>query len=454
MKKNVVWWPAVVNKNHTQKYGGYDYFQYSKNTWEYWCERNGSLFVPFTEPVEKDLNRYRINWQKILFVFDELDKRNIDYDQICLVDSSFMIRWDTPNFFEMTDRKFTACRDMDNMRWIYDSIQGYKDIFNRFELDQSKYVNSGFMIFNEEHKELINNFKQFYISNIDEFIRLQDVAVKKGNEQTPMNYWLQTNNVDINLDLPLPYKITHLQRKELFSYNWQLEEDRTPFFIKYGYNYSFNGIPKDQRTNIMKQTWDVIKKNYTFNENELILNNVNHKDTFKNATSRKFKSDLFDYFNDKKYKKMKVLELGACHGDTTRIFSSIFEKVYAVDRSKENVNLIKEKCKDVNNVDCSVMDVTNDIWEFPNVDVVFVDASHDYPQVAMDIQKVIDYFDNPTIILDDYGNPNNTSIRASIDQKLNEGKIKIDTFIGEDVGFKTKSGWEMVDREGVICNVI
>jgi len=278
--------------------------------------------------------------------------------------------------------------------------------------------------------------------------------VKKGNEQTPMNYWLQTNNVDINLDLPLPYKITHLQRKELFSYNWQLEEDRTPFFIKYGYNYSFNGIPKDQRTNIMKQTWDVIKKNYTFNENELILNNVNHKDTFKNATSRKFKSDLFNYFNDTKYKKMKVLELGACHGDTTRVFSSIFEKVYAVDRSKENVNLIKEKCKDVNNVDCSVMDVTNDSWEFPNVDVVFVDASHDYPQVAMDIQKVIDYFDNPIIILDDYGNPNNTSIRTSIDQKLSEGKIKIDTFIGEEVGFKTKSGWEMIDREGVICNVI
>jgi len=451
MKKNVVWWPAVVNKNHTQKYGGYDYFQYSKNTWEYWCERNGSLFVPFTEPVEKDLNRYRINWQKILFVFDELDKRNIDYDQICLVDSSFMIRWDTPNFFEMTDRKFTACRDMDNMRWIYDSIQGYKDIFNGFELDQSKYVNSGFMIFNEDHRELLTKFKEFYVNNIDEFIRLQDVIVKKGNEQTPMNYWLQTNNVDINLDLPLPYKITHLQRKELFSYNWQLEEDRTPFFIKYGYNYSFNGIPKDQRTNIMKQTWDVIKKNYTFNENELILNNVNHKDTFKNATSRKFKSDLFNYFNDTKYKKMKVLELGACHGDTTRVFSSIFEKVYAVDRSKENVNLIKEKCKDVNNVDCSVMDVTNDSWEFPNVDVVFVDASHDYPQVAMDIQKVIDYFDNPIIILDDYGNPNNTNIRNSIELKVKEGVIKMDTYIGEQQGFKTKSGWVMNDREGVIC---
>ena len=91
---------------------------------------------------------------------------------------------------------------------------------------------------------------------------------------------------------------------------------------------------------------------------------------------------------------MKVLELGACHGDTTRIFSEIFGEVYAVDRSDDNVNLIKDKCKDVNNVEVSVMDVTNDKWEFPKVDVVFVDASHDYPQVAIDIQKCIDIFDN------------------------------------------------------------
>ena len=454
MKKNIIWWPAVVNKNHIDKYGGYDYFQYSKNTWEYWCKRNNCLFVQFTDPVEEDLIRYRINWQKILFVFDELERRNVDYDQIALVDSSFMVRWDMPNFFELTDRRFTACRDMDNMRWIYESIQGYKDMFGGFELDMSKYVNSGFMVFNEEHKQLINNFKQFYIDNIDEFIRLQDVTVKKGNEQTSMNYWLQTNNVDLNIDLPLPFKLTHLQRKELFNYNWQLDEDKTPFFIKYGYNYSFNGIPKDQRTDMMKQTWDFIKNNYTFDNNELILNIVNHKDTFKNATSRKFKLDLFDFFKDKKYKKMKVLELGACHGDTTRIFSEIFDKVYAVDRSDDNVKLIKDKCKDVNNVKASIMDVTNDTWNFPQVDVVFVDASHDYPQVAIDIQKTIDYFDNPILVFDDYGNPNNLSIRTSIDEKIKEGKVKINKKIGEDVGYKTKSGWEMIDREGVICNVI
>ena len=39
----------------------------------------------------------------------------------------------------------------------------------------------------------------------------------------------------------------------------------------------------------------------------------------------------------------------------------------------------------------------------------------------------------------------------SIDLKINEGKIKIDKHIGENVGYQTKSGWKMIDREGVIC---
>ena len=37
--------------------------------------------------------------------------------------------------------------------------------------------------------------------------------------------------------------------------------------------------------------------------------------------------------------------------------------------------------------------------------------------------------------------------------RVREGKIKIQEKIGEDVGFLTKSGWKMNDREGVICTV-
>jgi hypothetical protein len=454
LKKNVVWWPAVVNDTHMSKYGGYDYFEYSKKTWEYWCERNDCLFVPFTKPVEEDLFRYRINWQKAIFLFDELERQGIEYDQIALVDSSFMIRHDAPNFFEMTDRRLTAWRDMDNMRWIYESIQGYKDIFDGFELDMSKYVNSGFMVFNEEHKELFQGFKQFYLDNTDKLIKLQDETVKKGTEQTPMNYWLQTNDVDINIDLPLPFKLTHLQRKELFSHNWQLKEDTTPFFIKYGYNYSFNGIPKDNRTNIMKQTWDLIKENYNHDEikYDKILDTMPHKDTAKYTTSRNFKKDIMKTFSDEKFKDLTMMEIGSCQGNSTVVYSSVFKKVYGIEKDSWNIEQAKTKCKGIDNVEFIQKDIYTEEWDFPQVDVVMIDAGHTYEHVVHDIQKVMNYFDNPIIIMDDYGNPN-VEIKRAIDEAINSGLVTKGPHLGEVSGFKTAASWVMNDREGIILNL-
>jgi len=62
----------------------------------------------------------------------------------------------------------------------------------------------------------------------------------------------------------------------------------------------------------------------------------------------------------------------------------------------------------------------------------------------------MNYFDNPIIIMDDYGNSASKNVRMSIDNVIKKGKLKINKFIGESAGFKTKSGWEMNDREGVI----
>ena len=138
MKKNVVWWTAIVNSDHKDKFGGYHYFNESRKTWEYWCKENDCIFVPFTEPVEKDLIRFRPNWQKAIFVFDELERLEIDYDQVVLIDSSHMIKWDSPRIFDYTDGKLSALRDLDNMRWIYDSIQGYKNFFHNYDLDITK----------------------------------------------------------------------------------------------------------------------------------------------------------------------------------------------------------------------------------------------------------------------------------------------------------------------------
>ena len=261
MSKNVIWWTAIVNPNHTEKYGGFGYFEYSKKAWEYWCKKNDCIFVDLTEPVEKDLNQFRPNWQKAIFVFDELERRNIDYNKIALVDSTAIPHWDCPNFFDLTDDRFTSWRDMDNMKWVYDSIKGYESFFE-YKLDNSKYVNSGVIIFNKSHRRFFESFKELYYNNSDAFIELQDIHVKKGTEQTPFNYWIQKNNIELNLDMPVTWKLTHLHRREMFSYNWQLDEDKTPFFLKYGYVWRFNGIPKDQRTQIMGELWKAIGGQY------------------------------------------------------------------------------------------------------------------------------------------------------------------------------------------------
>jgi len=261
MKKNVLWWPAVVNDEHTDKYGGFEYYEYSRKSLEYWCKRNDVIFVPYTEPIEKDFVKFRPQWQKCLFVFDELERMGIDYDQIWLLDSSAIIKWDAPNIFELTDRKFVGVRDMDNMRWVYESVEGYKSFFDNFEFDMSKYINSGCIIFNETHKELFKSFKQLYYDNQDTFIDLQDNKVRKGNDQTPLNYWLQINDVDMKL-LPFIFNSTHMHKKELFSHNWQLQEDKTPFFLKYSYVWRFTGIPKNDRTELMRDVWNSVKQLY------------------------------------------------------------------------------------------------------------------------------------------------------------------------------------------------
>ena len=59
MKKNVIWWTGITNPYHNEKYGGFKFFEYSKKSWEFWCKRNNCEFVTFTEPMEKDLKKYR-----------------------------------------------------------------------------------------------------------------------------------------------------------------------------------------------------------------------------------------------------------------------------------------------------------------------------------------------------------------------------------------------------------
>ena len=163
MKKNVVFWVGVKNEQYSEKYGGWEWMDITRKSWEYWCKKHDVIFFPMEEPIEKDLTKFRINWQKAIYCFDILDDAGVNYDQIYLVDGMNIIKWDTPNVFELTNHKFTAWRDTDNLGWTYKSIVGYNYFFDGYKFDKEKYFSSGLIIFNEQHKDVFNSFKKFYI---------------------------------------------------------------------------------------------------------------------------------------------------------------------------------------------------------------------------------------------------------------------------------------------------
>jgi len=444
--KNVVFWVGVKNEHYAEKYGGWEWMDISRKTWEYWCEKHDVIFFPMEKPLNDDLVNYRINWQKSIYCFDLLDEAGIDYDQIFLADATCMVKWDMPNIFELTDHKFTAWRETDNLNWVYQSIKGYEDFFC-YDLNKYDYFSSGVIIFNKSHKDIFLEFKDLYLNNVDKFVELQDKIVRKGTEQTPLNYWVQKNGVELNLDLPFSYKLTHIHRKDMFKNNWQLQEDTTPFFIKYGYNWVFNGIPKDQRTEVMSQVWDLVKHNYDENH---ILNKLVHKDEWCKTTSRKFKEDILRIFDNK---DMVCLELGSCRGDTTRVFAECFKEVHSFERADENIEYIKKKCSDVNNVNYNSSDIYSSDFEIPTgIDVAFIDAGHTTELVEFDIKRLLDNNKDMVLIFDDYGQPD-----ESIKTAISNAGVNISRHIGEYNGFTCTniSGKEIkfVGREGVICNL-
>ena len=76
-----------------------------------------------------------------------------------------------------------------------------------------------------------------------------------------MNYVMDMNKVEIKF-LPQPYRLSHLPRKDLLHHNWQLNENNTPFFIKYSHIWHFTGCSIEERNGLINQIWNQTKQFY------------------------------------------------------------------------------------------------------------------------------------------------------------------------------------------------
>jgi len=172
-----------------------------------------------------------------------------------------MIKWDTPNFFNKTSKKLSTFRSLENIKWINEGIQGYKELFPEVNFDLKRYIDCGFQIFDKKHLDFLKELKKYYFKNVDKILDLQS-KIGRGTDQPVYNYLLQSLQEEFEFELPDSYNLNHMNRFGWFAYNWQLKEDKTPFFIKYGYLWKYSGFDRKQRTPLMKQTWDIIKTKY------------------------------------------------------------------------------------------------------------------------------------------------------------------------------------------------
>ena len=204
------------------------------------------------EPLS-DTSFMKPTWQR-WYVFDILESNGINYNQVALVDVDTMVRWDTPNFFEMVDNKFSAVVDQDNIGWVKQSIDGYGQFFKDVDLHWLDYFNCGFIVMSKRHKEICDTIIDFWDNNNEQLIHLQN-TISKGTDQTPVNYILKDSKFEVNY-LPKIFNLTHFNRKEILQ---------DLMFIDCGYIWHFNGFDKSWRTPLMKDTWNKIKDKYENN---------------------------------------------------------------------------------------------------------------------------------------------------------------------------------------------
>tara|TARA_Y100000592_G_scaffold9502_1_gene13317 strand:- start:1593 stop:2330 length:738 start_codon:yes stop_codon:yes gene_type:complete len=243
MSKNIVVITSMPGEVDTS------YQEYCLNTWRWWCKKNDVELLILDEPLT-DTSFMKPTWQR-WYVFDILDSNNFDYEKVALVDVDTMIKWDTPNFFNMTKDKFCGVKDQDNIGWIKQSIDGYKQFFKETDLHWLDYFNCGFIVMSKKHKEICKSIVNFWDENTEKLTHLQN-TISKGTDQTPVNYILKGSKFEVNY-LPKTFNLTHFNRKEILQ---------DLVFIDCGYIWHFNGFDKSWRTPLMRDTWNKIKDNY------------------------------------------------------------------------------------------------------------------------------------------------------------------------------------------------
>ena len=138
------------------------------------------------------------------------------------------------------------------MERTHNSIKRYQDIWPDTKFDWTTYFNCGIIVLNKKHKEWCKSVTDFYYENQLELRTRQHQPVKKGSDQTPINYMIRASEHPINfLDERFNLQQLHLRGLLQSDLLWNC-----------GWVWHFNGFDKTQRNQLMSSVWNQIKDNY------------------------------------------------------------------------------------------------------------------------------------------------------------------------------------------------
>lgn len=247
MSNNLIF---IVNiDNPAAKVRCSEYAKYSICTWEYYCKKYGIDLLILDENIG--------NFEFPIWNKEVCWKLATGYDKIGIVDSDTMVKWDAPNIFDQVDNGVYGVNDLCDLNWLFDSIESRQRFFPETEIDINKYINAGVLFFTNDVLPSFKNLLDFYQQNESEINQLKS----GGKEQTLLNFQFVKDNVKVNLLEP-SWNLISIHKKNMFQHNWQLNLNKTPYFIKYANVWHFTGFPIEQRVQVMKDTWELLKENY------------------------------------------------------------------------------------------------------------------------------------------------------------------------------------------------
>lgn len=179
------------------------------------------------------------------------------------------------------------------------------------------------------------------------------------------------------------------------------------------------------------------------------------------TTSFKFKTDLWNFFSQMPESRLlNCVEFGTHKGQTTRLLSFLFKKVYSINLPK-HFSEATELNRDRNNIKFVPMDLYQDDLDenftHDPVNVFLIDAGHDFNQVLSDFARTLNFKTddrNPVYyIFDDVGLIKD--VANAVQQLIRIGKLEKVAFIGHlpNHSFQSHPPKVLFDHEGVILKL-